>query len=203
MTGSGSTVAQVISEEDALRAHYYRFLGRLLAAPADESVLRVAAGLAGDETELGSALGALASVARSTTPADVKKEYQALFIGLGRGELVPFASYYLTGFLHEKPLAKLRGDMARRGIARAPDVSEPEDHIAALCEMMAGLIGGDFAAPADLHSQREFFDTHLATWAPRFFEDLEAAESARFYMPVGTIGRVFMNIETTAFEMVG
>ncbi|MCP4329953.1 MAG: molecular chaperone TorD family protein [Alphaproteobacteria bacterium] len=202
MTKSGSSVAHVITEEDALRVHYYRFLGRLLAMPADRDVLAVAAGLEGDDTDMGQALGALAAIARGVTPSDVKDEYNALFIGLGRGELIPFASYYLTGFLHEKPLAKLRADMDLRGIARANNVKEPEDHIAAVCEMMAGLIGGDFGAPVDLYGQRDFFVTHLSPWAGRFFEDLEAAEMARFYMPVGTIGRVFMNIEATAFEMV-
>ena len=202
MTKSGSSAAQAITEEDALRAHYYWFLGRLLAAPADEDVLTIAAGLSGDDTELGQALGALATVAKSLSPGDVKEEYHELFIGLGRGELLPFASYYLTGFLHEKPLAKLRADMGERGIARADDVKEPEDHIAALCEMMAGQIRGDFGTSVDLYDQRDFFAAHLASWAGRFFEDLEAAESARFYMPVGTIGRIFMKIEATAFEMV-
>ena len=203
MSKSDTTAAVLITEEDALRAHYYRFLGRLLAAPATSDVLSIAAGLEGDDTDMGKALGALSRVARQVSPAEVKEEYQNLFIGLGRGELVPFGSYYMTGFLNEKPLAKLRSDMAKLGVARAENVNEPEDHIAALCEMMAGLISGEFGSPADLHGQRDFFNTHMAPWAGRFFEDLEAANTARFYMPVGTVGRVLMTIEETAFEMVG
>lgn len=199
---SGATAQALISDEDALRAHYYRFLSRLLAAPPDDEVLTVVRGLGSDDSDLGRALGALARVGSTTTIAAAREEYHDLFIGLGRGELVPFGSYYLTGFLHEKPLANLRGDMARLGIGRSDGTHEPEDHIAALCEMMAGLIVGDFGSGGDLAEQREFFNAHVAPWAGRFFEDLERAESACFYMPVGTIGRTFMTIEGTAFEMV-
>jgi len=203
MTASGVSIAKTISEEDALRAHYYRFMACLLADVPDAEVLSVASSLDGDDTELGRALDALGAVARSSQRSDIKDEYHALFLGLGRGELVPFASYYLTGFLNEKPLADLRSEMARLGIARADEVKEPEDHIASLCEIMAGMIEGGFDRPADLEEQRAFFNRFLAPWAGRFFEDLEAAESARFYMPVGTIGRLFMSIEGTAFEMLG
>src|SRR5688572_4985061 len=190
-----------ILEEDRLRAHQYQLLGRLLAGPADASLLRVASGLKGDETGLGRALAELADRARQTTPAAASREYHELFIGIGRGELVPYASYYLTGFLNEKPLAKLRSAMARLGIARADDVKEPEDHIAALCEMMAGLIEGSFGEPAPLGAQRRFFEGHLAAWAPQFFADLESAKAAVLYAPVGTVGQAFMAIEATAFTM--
>lgn len=192
-----------LPEEEHLRAAQYRLLARLLAWEADESVLRHASGFTGDDSPLGAALNALARVATRTTPAAVKAEYFELFIGIARGELLPYASYYLTGFLNEKPLARLRQDMAELGIARAEEVKEPEDHIAAICEMMAGLISGSFDAPADLETQRTFFDRHLALWAETFFADLEGARAAVLYAPVGTVGRVFMEIERTAFEMSG
>jgi TorA maturation chaperone TorD len=176
-------------------------LARFLAAPADGALLALAARFAGDATELGRALAELADRAARTTPQAASREYHDLFIGLGRGELVPYASYYLTGFLNERPLARLRSDMARLGIARAERVKEPEDHIAALCEMMAGLITGAFGAPRDLAAQRGFFERHLAPWAPMFCADLEKARSAWLYAPVGTLGRVFMAIEKTAFMM--
>lgn len=194
-------VSDGILPEDHLRAHQYQLLARLLAAPPDADLLRLAASFEGDDTDLGRALAALARVATRTTPTAAAEEYQDLFIGIGRGELVPYGSYYLTGFLHEKPLAKLRVDMARLGIERAPDVKEPEDHIAAVCEMMAGLITGAFATPLDLGGQRSFFETHLSPWADQFFEDLEGARAAVLYAPVGTLGRVFMGIERTAFGM--
>ncbi len=198
----GGIAAQVsIAEEDQLRAGWYALLAQLLSGEPSEARLQMMRGLAGDDSELGQGITALAAAARGTTVETAKQEYFDLFIGLGQGELLPYASYYLTGFLNEKPLARLRGDMARLRIARAEDVSEPEDHIAALCEMMAGLITGSFGEPADLEEQRKFFDSHIGCWAPRFFEDLQAAQSAVLYMPVGTIGRLFMAIESQAFEM--
>jgi TorA maturation chaperone TorD len=190
-----------VHPEERLRAHQYQLLARWLAAPPEEELLEVASGFAGDDTEFGRALTELAGRAREAMPAGASREYHELFIGIGRGELVPYGSYYLTGFLNEKPLAKLRSDMARLGIARAETVKEPEDHVAALCEMMAGLITGAFGRPLPLAEQRAFFDRHLASWAPVFFSDLETAKSARLYVPVGTLGRVFMQIEKTAFTM--
>ena len=190
-----------VTIEDRLRAHQYRLLARVLAAPPDEAILQLAAGFQADDTPLGQGLGALARVAAKYSVQAAAEEYFDLFIGVGRGELVPYASYYRTGFLHDRPLAKLRADMLRLGIARAAGIREPEDHIAALSEMMAGLIEGDFGAPVDLPAQRAFFDAHLAPWAGRFFGDLEAARAAVLYAPVGTIGRVFMDIEETAFGM--
>ena len=159
------------------------------------------AGLPGDQTDLGQGVAALAAAARATTPAAVREEYFELFIGVGKGELLPFASYYLTGFLNEKPLAVLRSDMAELGIVRDPTVPEPEDHIAALCEVMAGLITGAFGEAVDLNRQREFFDKHIGCWAPRVFEDLQAARAAAFFMPVGSLGRQFIAIESQAFDM--
>jgi TorA maturation chaperone TorD len=190
-----------MTEEDGLRVQWYALLARLLGAAPDRETLAFLAGLRGTEGELGQAVTALAAAARAAEPKTVEQEYFDLFVGVGQGELVPFGSYYLTGFLHEKPLARLRGDMRLLGIAREESVKEPEDHISALCEMMAGLISGSFGAPADLAEQRRFFDTHIGCWAPRFFEDLQAARAASFYMPVGTIGRLFMAIEAQAFEM--
>lgn len=198
----GSMAAQVhISDEDQLRAGWYALLAQLLSREPNEQLVQILRGLEGDKSELGQGIKALAAAARGTTVETAKQEYFDLFVGLGQGELLPYASYYLTGFLHEKPLARLRGDMAKLKIARADDVTEPEDHIAALCEMMAGLITGSFGAPAELAVQREFFDTHIGCWAPRFFEDLQAAQAAVLYMPVGTIGRLFLAIESQAFDM--
>ena len=190
-----------ILPEEWLRAQQYQLLARFLAAPPEAGLLDLASGFEGDDSEFGQALAELAGRAGQVTPEAASREYHDLFIGIGRGELVPYGSYYLTGFLNEKPLAKLRSDMARLGMARAEAVKEPEDHIAAVCEMMAGLITGAFGAPLDLAAQRAFFDRHLAPWAPLFFEDLEKAKSAWLYAPVGTLGRVFMGIEKTAFMM--
>ncbi len=203
MAGDIAVLPKGIAEEDTLRADLYDFLATLLARPPSRELLDKSAALNGDDGPLGRAIGALAKLAKATTVSAAKREFGALFIGVGRGELVPYASYYLTGFLHEKPLAKLRRDMSRLSIERSPDVYEPEDGIASLCEMMAGLIRGRFGEPADLGAQKDFFNTHLAPWAPHFFGDLEAAESSVFYGPVGSVGKAFMEIEREAFRMEG
>ena len=190
-----------ISEEDRLRADLYNFLGLILSRPADEMLLNQTQGLTGDTGELGQAITTLARLAKVTKPAAVESEYNRLFIGLGRGELLPYASYYLTGFLNEKPLALLRQDMARLQLKRADNVFEPEDNIASLMEMMGASIAGRFGNAADLTVQKEFFDRHIRPWASHFFADLESAKNSVFYAPVGTIGRVFMAIETEAFRL--
>jgi len=194
-------IREDVAEEDLLRADLYVLLGSLLAAPPDKAMLDRVSALTGDASELGDGIRALARVASATTPKAASREYNALFIGLGRGELIPFASFYLTGFLNEKPLSRLRGHMAELGIARNPDVKEPEDHIATLCEIMAGLIRGSYGAPLSLEDQHAFFNTHVATWASHFFRDLEAAEGSVLYAPVGKIGRAFMEIEYEGFRM--
>lgn len=198
-TLEGAAVAQ----EDVLRANLYDLLATLLRDPPSQDTLTRIADLKGDDdTPLGTAIGALAKLARSTGPEKARTEFHNLFIGLGRGELLPYASYYMTGFLNEKPLAKLRNDMARLQIERAPSVYEPEDNIGSLCEMMAGLILGRFGPPADLQTQKDFFATHLSPWAAHFFTDLEGAEYSLLYAPVGTVGTRFIEIEKEAFRMM-
>ncbi len=190
-----------IAEEDQLRADLYDYLGVLLSAPPSKALLKKTAALTGDETDLGSAITSLARVAASRGEKAAESEFNALFIGVGRGELLPYASYYLTGFLNEKPLAVLRNDMASLQISRAANVFEPEDNIASLCEMMAGMITGRFGKPASLDRQKEFFNRHIGPWAGHFFADLEGAKGSVLYAPVGAIGRVFMEIEKQAFRM--
>ena len=144
-------------------------------------------------------MSALAEAAGDADAERVEREFFDLFIGIGRGELLPYGSYYLTGFLHERPLARLREDLAALGIERAAGQCEPEDHAAILCEIMSGIAGGHFPAPAG--ADRQLFEKHLAPWIGRFFADLERAESADFYRRVGTLGRVFIDIETEAFAL--
>jgi len=192
---------QGVAEEDVLRARFYGLLACLLARPPGPDILENLTLLEGDDTEMGRALADLATAAAAIAPEQAETEFNALFIGLSEGELIPYGSYYLTGFLYEKPLADLRSDLDSLGIARSAAVPEPEDHIASLCEVMHGLIAGAFGAPADIDTQRKFFDAHVGSWAPRFFTDLERAEQAILYRPIGTIGRTFMAIEREAFSM--
>ena len=193
-----------IPEEDMQRANLYGLLARLLAEPMSDETLEVVRSLESenDDSELGKALGAFGALATRTARNAALEEFSTLFYGDGSGgELLPYASHYLTGFLLEKPLANLRGDMMELGIQTSGISKEPEDHIAFLCEIMHGLITGTFGAPVDLPTQKAFFAKHIAPWVGLFFEELESAESAALYMPVGTIGKLFMAIEAEAFEL--
>lgn len=189
-----------VDEVDSARAQEYALLSALLARAPDAALLERLAGLRGDATPLGLAHIALADAASQTTVDAVEREFFDLFIGIGRGELMPYGSYYLTGFLHERPLARLREDLGPLGIERTEGNAEPEDHAATLCEIMAGLAGGRFGAHAG--SDQEIFESHMAPWMGRFFSDLERADAAKFYRSVGTIGRLFMDIETEAFALL-
>lgn len=190
-----------VLQEDRLRADLYNYLGLMLVGPPDQLLLDQTADLSGDDTPLGNAIQGLARVAKVSKPKAVQTEFNSLFIGLGRGELLPYASYYLTGFLNEKPLANLRVTMANFGMTRADDVFEPEDNIASLMEMMAGMIVGRFGRVATVAEQTEFFNAHIGTWATYYFNDLQAAKSSVLYASVGAVGAAFMDIEREAFRM--
>jgi TorA maturation chaperone TorD len=141
----------------------------------------------------------LGEAAARVDAEQVAREHFNLFVGVGRGELLPYASYYLTGSLHGRPLAQLRQHLRQAGIERAGSLNEPEDHAAVLCEIMGAIAGGNIVLPAG--AEREFFEVFLAPWADRFFKDLEVAKSADFYHAVGALGRTFMAIETEAFAI--
>src|SRR5262245_7894600 len=188
-----------VDEVDAARAQEYALLAALLSRAPDRALLERLGTLRGDASPLGLAHAALAEAASQTNAERVEREYFDLFIGIGRGELLPYGSYYLTGFLHERPLARLRESLAQLGIERAEGQAEPEDHAAILCEIMAGLVSRRFAAPAG--ADRDMFEQHLSPWIGRFFADLERAESADFYRRIGTVGRVFIEVETEAFAL--
>jgi len=190
-----------VSEEERARAQIYQLLGTLLCNPPSNELLTGLASISGDDTPVGQATQNLAKLAARTTTTVAEREYNNLFIGLGRGELLPYASYYLTGFLNEKPLADLRTDLMKRGIRSSEEVKEPEDHMGTLCEIMAGIITGEFACESDLASQKAFFDAHLSKWAELFFTDLEEAQNAVFYAPVGSLGKAFMAVEAQAFAI--
>jgi len=186
-------------EVDAARAQEYALLATLLARAPDAHLLGRLARLKADPSPLGMAHAALGEAAARLDVQTVGREYFDLFVGLGRGELLPYGSYYLTGFLYERPLARLRGDLARFGIARADGQSEPEDNAAVLCEIMSALAGGTFEAPPE--AEREIFERHIGPWMGRFFADLAVSEKAQFYARVGALGQTFLEIEAEAFKL--
>lgn len=183
-----------LEPEQQHRAAAYGLLAALLrSAPDQEQLSQVAAfsevEQGGDDMTL--AMSMLGLAAGRCTESSISDEYHNLFIGLGRGELLPYGSFYLTGFLMEKPLGELRDDLMRLGFEREADVHEPEDHIAALCEVMMLLIQDG----TSLDQQAEFFTSHIATWGQRFFADMAEAKNAVFYKAVARFGTAFMEIE--------
>lgn len=184
-----------LPEEDQARVGIYTLLARLLAAPADQVQLTELAELDLGRNPVGEvavALSMLKLAARQARESEVDDEFHTLFIGIGRGELVPFGSWYQTGYLMERPLSELRQDLIRFGFEREPGNPDPEDHVAFLCEVMALMVSSREIPEA---AQQQFFKAHVATWMPAFFRDLENCESACFYKAVGRLGTVFLALE--------
>ncbi len=201
---SKAQATPAVSEYEELRAQQWRLVSALLVKAPDQDTLDAVAGLTGDDTALGQAYTALAQAASEASSEEVAQEFFELFVGVGRGELLPYASFYLTGFLNERPLADLRRDLQIMGVERAKGRFEPEDHIASVAEVMAGLALGDFDAGVlgcGAAGEAGFFARHLQPWGAQFFDDLAVAPSARFYRSVAEIGRIFMDIEIRAFAL--
>jgi TorA maturation chaperone TorD len=191
-------------EEEAARADFYGLLASLFGAPPSQQLLdRIAAA----DRQAGGALDAawseLVDAARRTDAATVRDEYESLFIGVGKPEVMLYGSYYLSGFLMEKPLVALRDDLAALGLRRPVTVAETEDHVAALCEVMRHLILSDDVVAASLASQKRFFGTHLQPWAETFCTTLEAHPQARFYAAAARLAHGFFDIEMQAFDLFG
>ena len=200
--GDAPLGAPAVTEEDQLRAQAYGLLSALLLAPPKAELVDVLKCLDGDDSPFGQALSALAALAQDTDVADIEDEFTRLFYGHGAGgELHPYASFYLTGFIYDKPLALLRDDLQALGLGKSEVTTEPEDHIAFLMNVMHDLIVGTHGAAQDLGAQKAFFDRHVAPWAAGFFGNLETAENAAFFRPVGTIGKLLMEIEGEAFSI--
>jgi len=192
---------RIVDEIDQGRAREYALLATLLSHSPDSRSLSRLAGLRGDASPIGRAHTTLGDAARRVNEEIVAQEYFALFAGLGQGQLLPYSSHYLTGSLYGRPLAQIRETLQTLGIEKAPGRSEPEDHAATLCEVMADLVGGNIAAPAG--ADLDFFEQHLLPWIGRFFVELERAEAADFYRYVGSLGRAFIDIEAQALALPG
>jgi len=203
MTPAGSSAL----DEETARAELYGLLSQLYyAAPGPEllSALRVAV------TEAPAAGGflqepwqQLVGAARALDDAAIALEFDRLFGGVGKPEVYLYASHYVSGFLNEKPLARLRTDLARLGLARdEAAMPETEDHIAYLCEVMRYLIAGDDVAVCNLASQRDFFATHLQPWVGSLCDALAAHPQARFYAATAHFTRAFVSVEAQGFDML-
>jgi TorA maturation chaperone TorD len=195
------SVSPAIDAGDAARAEMYVLLGTLLAGPPDEAILEmlleIDAGEAG-ATPMAALWQSLQEAARATDSTRLSDEYFNLFIGLGRGELVPYASFYIHGFLMEKVLASLRNELKTLGFEVQEGVSEPEDHVAALCETMGMII---LESGLSLDEQSAFFKAYIESWMGEFFTELRGAESADFYRVVAQLGQQFLEIESQYLAM--
>lgn len=186
-------------EDQALRADIYALLAALLRDAPNEQLLELLRTLETDpqqnnELQLGWQM--LKMAAQRATPAEVAEEYLPLFIGIGQGQVTPFASWYLTGSIMEAPLIELRRDLKLLGFERSEEHKEPEDHIAALCEVMSLLI----QQGASEERQATFFHRHLAPWAEALCSDVQQASSAVFYQAVATLALAFFQREKVTLK---
>lgn len=193
-------------DEEMARAELYGLLATLYYAPPDAEWLaqmRLAPTEAPSEGGfLEEPWRALVGAAREVSDADIAAEYTTLFGGVGKPEVYLFGSYYLSGFLNEKPLAALRGELAALGLSRDEAMSETEDHIAYLCEVMRYLIAGDDVGVSNLTRQHAFFSTHIQPWVVRMCDALQAHPQARFYGALAELTRAFMAVEAQGFDML-
>ena len=196
-----TTDGEVIEQEQRYRASAYALLAALLRAPPEQALLDHLVELSpesdSESDELSLAMAGLAGAAQKVRPADLEDEYNSLFIGLGRGEVVPYGSWYLTGYLMEQPLSDLRDDLRALGFERNPDVREPEDHVAAIFEVFSVMISDSVS----LERQQSFYQRHMKSWVSRFFNDLGEAKSADFYRFVARFGVAFYRLEETYLTM--
>jgi TorA maturation chaperone TorD len=191
--------------EDTARADLYGLFATLFYRAPDAAMLHhIAANRAdgADEaTPLGHAWNALCDAASTTTVAEADEEYQRLFLGVGKPEVFLYGSYYQTGFLNERPLVALRDDLARYGLERHDNVSETEDHIATLCEVMRFLVAGEDLAVSNLGEQQRFFSRHLQPWAESLCDAIAGHPQARFYASAAELLKAFVAVEAVALEM--
>jgi TorA maturation chaperone TorD len=197
-TGLQDPFTPTVEEIDRARSQEYALLATLLSRSPDSLLLYRLADLRDDPSPIGVAHGAVREAAVRVDEAGAAREYFALFGGLREGSLLPYSSHYMAATLYGRPLARLREALRGFGIEAAPERSEPEDHAAILCEIMAGLAVGSIQAAAG--AEREFFQQHLSPWIRRLFIDLEHAKAANFYAAVGLLGRTFVDLEAEAFS---
>lgn len=203
-------MAADISEEDLARADLYGLLASLFFQPPTNDLLhRIAASAAygngqdaPQEADLTMAWKGLVDLAAQTSEKDWKTEYEEYFIGVGKQEVFLYGSYYLTGFLNEKPLVQLRDDLAELGISGADSITETEDHIATLCEVMRYLIAGEDLGVSNLTQQKKFFNDHIRPWADRLFDAVQQKQEIKHYQVVVDLARAFFAMEGQAFDML-
>jgi TorA maturation chaperone TorD len=184
------------NQQQTIRADIYLLLSALFRQQPTSELIVFLSELETEQSEsaMQQAWNQLKQAAIESQPEVLADEYQELFIGIGRGEVVPFASWHLTGSLMEKPLASIRHDLALLGLEREEQVKEPEDHFSALCEVMSVLTG------EEEELQQVFFNKHLGTWFESLTKQVKNAENANFFRSVAELAQAFMTLEQVRFS---
>jgi TorA maturation chaperone TorD len=194
-----------LDEETARSEMYGLIAGVLYASPAIEFIAQIRVSVT-DAPAAGAFLEEpwrnFVGVTRSMTDQAIRDEYDALFGGVGKPEIYLYGSHYLSGFLNEKPLTRLRTELNSLGLERSDLMSDTEDHFAYLCEVMRYLIAGDDVAVANLTRQREFFSTHIQPWVNLMCDDIQNNTKAHFYASLAELIRAFMGVEAQGFDML-
>lgn len=191
----------MISDEDLERAEAYALIGHMFSMPPDADFLAMLGELEGDESPLGKAVAELAQAARTTTAEEAGQEFSELFVGLvTREEVSPYGAVQMTGSMFGEALLKLRTDLGELGVGKAEDVTETEDHVAVLCQVMAGLLRRELGTGVTPEKTAAFYKAHLAPWAPKFARAVEATEGLRFYPPAARFSRLFWGSETVRYD---
>ena len=193
--------------EELQRAELYGLLARLWFAPPDAALFEQFAVAVTEAPQRGSFLEApwqaLVSAMRAGSEQAASDEYEALFIGIGKPDILLYGSHHLAGALNEKPLVALRTDLAELGLARDATIGETEDHLSFLFEVMRYLIAGDDVAVCNLERQRRFFRAHLQPWvAGPLCDAVERHPRARLYATLALFTRAFVQVETQGFDMI-
>lgn len=193
-------------DEETARADIYGLLAQLYYAPPSHELLESIRVAVTEAPAAGAFLEepwrAFVGTAREMTDRAIADEYDALFGGVGKPELYLFGSHYLSGFLNERPLARLRTDLAALGLGRDEAMLETEDHVAYICEVMRYLIAGDDVEVANLTKQREFFSTHVQPWTLQMCDAIAQHPKAKFYASLAGFTRAFLSVETQGFDLL-
>jgi TorA maturation chaperone TorD len=194
---------QALDPEEQARADWYALLAVLFQQPPNAALLRqIASAPTDSETALGRAFANLVELCADADPIAIKQEYDTMFFGVGRPEVFLQASYYLTGFLHERPLASLRERLLELGLARGENLSHTEDHLGVLCELMRLLISGTGRAPVDVAVQRDIFGEYISPCYEGLCAEIENSGTSNFYLAVARLAREFFAIERQAFDFL-
>lgn len=206
MTPTPALMPSSALDEETARAELYGLLALLYYAPPPAELIAQLRVAATDAPAAGAFLEepwrALVGVARAMSEQDIQGEYNTLFGGIGKPEVYLYGSHFMSGFLNEKPLARLRTELAQLGLARDDNMSETEDHLAYLCEVMRYLIAGEDVAVANLTRQRDFFANHMQPWVLTLCDELQKHPRARFYAALAELTRAFMGVEAQGFDML-